>query len=339
MNPTDLPLPIHTLLPFCIQNMAEQGYDLGDVLAGTPLDGTSCERPESLLSGAQELAIYANIQRLLHPGAAGLEVGSRINVNAIGMMGGLLRNSRNVGHAGYLLRRFHPLTNRWFTSELIGAVSPGKTVVRYRPVAELGELYRLLIDISVRGTQQLLIEIFGEAAGAYVSEVTFGYPAPKDAQRYETELGCPVHFGNEFTLVSFDNEIGKMLNAGHSNFNYHVFHQQCRDAAFRFGPTSWRERTLNILASLDHYPSAEAMAEKLNCSERSLRRHFSNEGVQYSELIDKVRFDRAAYLLAHSTDSVKKISYQLAYSEPQAFGRAFFRWSGLTPTQFRRSLQ
>jgi AraC-like DNA-binding protein len=338
MNSSDLTSPIHILLPFCIQDMIAQGYDLGDVLAGTHLDSKTWDRPESVLSAAQELAIYGNIERLLQPGAAGLELGSRINVNAIGLMGGLLRNSRNVGHAGYLLRRFHPLTNRWFTSELIGAVEPGKTIVRYRPVADLGRLYRLLIDISIRGTQQLLVELFGPAASAFVSEITFGYAAPGDAQRYATELGCPVHFGNEDTLVSYDNEIGKMPNAGHSNYNYHVFHQQCRASAFRFGPTSWRDRTLNILASLDYYPSAEAMAAKLNCSERSLRRHFNNEGVQYSELIDKVRFDRAAYLLVHSTDSVKKISNQLAYSEPQAFGRAFFRWSGLTPTQFRRRM-
>jgi AraC-like DNA-binding protein len=80
------------------------------------------------------------------------------------------------------------------------------------------------------------------------------------------------------------------------------------------------------------------MAESLNCSERSLRRHLNDEGVQYSELIDKIRFDRAVYLLSHSDDSVKAIGYQLSYSEPAAFIRAFARWSGTSPAEFRKTV-
>ena len=63
----------------------------------------------------------------------------------------------------------------------------------------------------------------------------------------------------------------------------------------------------------------------------------SRQGVQYSELIDKVRFDRAVYLLRHSNRSMKNIAGQLSYSEPGAFIRAFSRWAGRTPTEFRQA--
>lgn len=340
MNASNTAFPIPAVLSFCIQFMAQRGFDLDEVLAGTGLDDRSYAQPSTVLSSRQELAVYANIQRLGDLAGIddiGLAIGAQINVNRAGMLGRLVANAADVGHAGYLMRRFHALSNRWFVPELIGALSPGKTIVRYRQTTEVHHLYRLLIDMSVRATQQVLVEVFGDAGNAFVSEVAFGYPEPAHPDHYQAKLNCPVSFGHDFTFVTFDNDIAGQVNHKRSEFAYHDFLQHCRDMAARLEPASWQQRVLNALSCIDTYPSATAMAATLNCSERSLRRHLHSEGVQYSELTDKIRADRAAYLLSHSRDSVKKIGYQLSYSEPAAFIHAFMRWTGTTPTAFRRA--
>ncbi len=337
MNSHDTLFPIQAPLCFWVEYMVQRGFDPADVLMQTGLDSKTYALPGKVLSDRQELAVYANSLRLTGSGAVGLDAGARVNINGGGTLGALVANAVDVGHAGYLLRRFYHLSSRWFMPELIGALSPGKTIVRYRQTADLGQLYRLMIDCNIRGTQQVLVEAFGPAARAFVSEVAFGYAAPRDAQRYSDEFSCPVSFGHEFTFVTYDDEVGRLINTKRNELAYRVFLQHCREMASRFAPSSWKEKTLNILACIDHYPSADAMAKKLNCSKRSLGRHLQDEGVQYSELVDKVKFDRATYMLRHSNDSVKTIGYQLSYSEPAAFIRAFARWSGLTPTEFRRT--
>jgi AraC-like DNA-binding protein len=341
MNPLQSTCPMPALLSFCIQQMVQRGYDLDEVLRNSGLDRHSYSQPETLLNGKAELAVYANIQRLIGSrdmDEVGLAIAGEINVNSVGMLGGLVANAADLNHAGYLLRRFQALSNRWFTPELIGSLAPGNAVVRYRQTANLERHYSFLITLSMRGAQRLLGEIFGDAANGFVAKVAFAYPQPEKPERHLMELNCPVSFGHDFTYVTFDYEVGKAINPKRSDFTYNVFLQHCRESAARFASTSCQQRVLNTLSCIDEYPSAAAMAESLNCSERSLRRHLNDEGVQYSELIDKIRFDRAVYLLSHSDDSVKAIGYQLSYSEPAAFIRAFVRWSGTSPAAFRKTV-
>lgn len=329
------------LLSFCIQQMVRRGYDLAEVLRDSGLDGQAYLQAETRLSGKAELAVYANIQRLVgsnNMDELGLAIAGEVNLNSLGMLGGLVANAVDLNHAGYLLRRFQALSNRWFTPELIGSLEPGRAVVRYRQTVNLERHYAFLINLSMRGTQRLLGEIFGEAAKGFVTKVAFAYPQPEQAERHLSEFNCPVSFGHDFTYITFDHEIGRAINPKRSEFTYNIFLQHCCESATRFASTSCQQRVLNTLSCMDAYPSAAAMAESLNCSERSLRRHLNDEGVQYSELIDKIRFDRAVYLLTHSDDSVKAIGYQLSYSEPAAFIRAFARWSGTSPTEFRKAL-
>ncbi|WP_172151793.1 MULTISPECIES: AraC family transcriptional regulator [Pseudomonas] len=323
---------------FCIAQMGAWGYPLDEVLLGSGLTGDSYALPETVPDSRQEQAVYENIQRLYRGGAAGLELGRLYNVNSVGVLGALLANAIDLGHAGYLARRFYPLSNPWIVPELISSVAGGQSVVRYRQVGGLPALYRFLIDRDILATRQLLRDIFGASSDGYVCTVAFGYPAPEDAARYPAEFDCPVSFGHDHTYVTYDNELGRLSNARRNPHAYHLYLQLCRETQAQRAPLSWQGRVNGILLCIDFYPNAAAMAKKLNCSERSLRRHLGEEGVQYSELVDKVRFDRAVYLLSHSGDSIKTISFKLFYSEPPAFVRAFARWSGTTPSEFRAAL-
>lgn len=141
-----------------------------------------------------------------------------------------------------------------------------------------------------------------------------------------------------YTYVTYDNERGHQRNTRRNPHAYHLYLRLCREAQAERAALSWQSRVDSLLACIDFYPNAAAMAKKLNCSERSLRRHLGEEGVQYSELVDKIRFERAIYLLRHSEDSIKTISFKLFYSEPPAFVRAFSRWSGMTPGEFRAGM-
>ena len=337
MSESQAATPIRPTLSFCVERMAARGFEPAQLLAGSGLDRDSYQQPQAVLAPRQELLIYRNILRLSAVDAIGLQLGRAVNPNSVGLLGALLANAADLGHAGYLMRRFHALSSPWFASELIGELAPGKVLVRYKQTRDLGEVYRLIVDRDIRGTQALLVAVFGARAAGFLHSIAFGYPQPAGARRYRAEFGCPVSFGHEYTYVTFDNALAGLVNPRRSGIAYNTYLRLCRDALSDYTPTSWQRRVMNLLSSGDDYPKAEEMAAKLNCSERSLRRHLHLEGFQYSELIDRVRFDRAAYLLTHSRDPIKKIGFQLRYSEPSNFVHAFSRWSGVSPTQFRNA--
>ena len=78
-----------------------------------------------------------------------------------------------------------------------------------------------------------------------------------------------------------------------------------------------------------------AIARHLGISERTLQRRLADDGVSYQELVEEVRRAAAGRYLDESALAIGEIAYLLGYSEPAAFHRAFKRWYGTTPEQFR----
>jgi AraC-like DNA-binding protein len=60
------------------------------------------------------------------------------------------------------------------------------------------------------------------------------------------------------------------------------------------------------------------------------------EGLTYSRLVEKVRFERAIYWLSDPSIQSVDISADLGYSDAAHFSRAFKRWTGLSPREYRR---
>ena len=77
-------------------------------------------------------------------------------------------------------------------------------------------------------------------------------------------------------------------------------------------------------------------AESLEISARSMQRRLRTIGVTFSTLIDEVRYDLAKDKLLHSHDTIEEIAKGLGFSTQESFIRAFYRWSSISPGQFRR---
>lgn len=82
--------------------------------------------------------------------------------------------------------------------------------------------------------------------------------------------------------------------------------------------------------------SEESVAYRLSMGTRTLQRALMLEGVTYRELRNQLIEDRARALLAESEFGIDQIANSLGYSEPNSFRRAFRKWTGISPGQFRR---
>lgn len=79
----------------------------------------------------------------------------------------------------------------------------------------------------------------------------------------------------------------------------------------------------------------EPIARALGLSERRLRFELSQAGTSFTQLLADFRYRLARRLLAQTHETIDNIVYLTGFSEPSTFYRAFKRWSGLTPVQYR----
>ena len=86
-------------------------------------------------------------------------------------------------------------------------------------------------------------------------------------------------------------------------------------------------------------PTAAEVAAGLGLSVSSLRRHLIAEGTSYREIKDDCRKTVALRALASPEMSVEDVAYASGFEDSGAFFRAFRKWTGTTPSEYRRQLR
>jgi len=82
--------------------------------------------------------------------------------------------------------------------------------------------------------------------------------------------------------------------------------------------------------------SLDITAEILGITPRTLQRHLNKSGLTYQEIIDQLRYESALPLLKNQQQNLLEIALELGYSDAAHFSRAFRRWAGMSPSEYRR---
>jgi AraC-like DNA-binding protein len=170
-------------------------------------------------------------------------------------------------------------------------------------------------------------------------EVRFTHTAPAYAAEYERVFRAPVRFSAAHDEIVF----GKRALAfplASADAAAHAIFRRYADRLLEMLPTSLpvtRSVQRVVRERIDAgQPEFGDLAGALHMSERTLRRRLTQEGVQLRELIEDTRREQACRYLAASNLSVSEIAYRLGFAHPPAFHRAFRRWLGGSPLQYRR---
>ena len=82
--------------------------------------------------------------------------------------------------------------------------------------------------------------------------------------------------------------------------------------------------------------SIEGCARYMRVSPRTLQARLKDNDIHFSAVLEQHRLQRAKFVLKNDELSIAEIADLLGYSERTSFGRAFKRWTGLSPQQFRQ---
>lgn len=81
--------------------------------------------------------------------------------------------------------------------------------------------------------------------------------------------------------------------------------------------------------------SIDRVARTLGMSRQTLYRRLKAEGVTFEAILEAKRRQLAIRYLGLERSTVKAAAYKLGFSDPAAFSRAFKRWTGISPSEFR----
>jgi AraC-like DNA-binding protein len=169
-------------------------------------------------------------------------------------------------------------------------------------------------------------------------EVHFTHPVATNAAEYDRFFGCPVilgHAWNELVLVRVAFDAPEPLADADLRA---VFEQHGEELLARL-PTAEtiasKVRKLTIASLGEGDVGMESMAKKLHMSVATLRRRLKEEGTTHSQILDDLRFELAKGYLRRQDLAVSEIAYNLGFSHVNAFHKAFKRWTGSAPVEYR----
>jgi AraC-like DNA-binding protein len=96
-----------------------------------------------------------------------------------------------------------------------------------------------------------------------------------------------------------------------------------------------RVRKLLRAMPMAAWPAADQMAARLHVAEATLRRHLKHEGYTYQSIKDDLRRDIAIGELQGTRRTIADIASAVGFAEPSAFHRAFRKWTGMRPGDYR----
>ncbi|WP_249674353.1 AraC family transcriptional regulator [Pseudomonas abieticivorans] len=173
---------------------------------------------------------------------------------------------------------------------------------------------------------------------AIVQGVRFARPTPSDPQRWARLLGCPVQFDAAENAIDYAN---RWLETPLGTANQAV--AQGLDSVLN--DYLQRQRRLDLPqrvrgAIVRYLPLGDVqqsrVADDLGMSVRNLHRHLLKHATSFKALLDDCRRQQAFGYLRQTDCSINEICYRLGFNEPSSFNRAFRRWTGVSPGQWRR---
>ena len=172
-----------------------------------------------------------------------------------------------------------------------------------------------------------------------LQEARFPFPSPPHADAYPHMFPGPLQFGAPPAALRFDARYLKLPLRRDEKALAQMLQRALSITVLPYR----RDRLLvpqvrqALAAHPDRSHSAEALAELLNVSARTLHRQLKEEGARLQQLKDEVRMERAKDLLYRTRKPVKQVAAEVGFRNEKSFARAFKAWAGVAPGEFREA--
>ncbi len=331
--------PTSALAVQYIRHIAAQleqlGVPLKEWFALSGLEPGVIHRADFVLDIPTFRSLALDAVRLSGEPGLGLLVGERLGVEAHGALGYAAMNSHTIREVLDIMQRYLRLRIALVRLEVeeVG----GEVRVVFHELLPLGDIRMLVLEGVVSSIQNMLRDV---STGVCLPEaVVFPFADRGYHAMAERLLHCPVRYDATWTGFVLPPRMLDLPLKMSDPRAFRLAEQLCRDELLMLEESrSWVARVQRvILETRVGMPSLEETARRLHVTPRTLHRQLVAEGSAFRKLVDARRHKSAVDQLTEGDASIEEVAYILGYSDPANFRRAFRRWTGTSPTQYRKA--
>jgi AraC-like DNA-binding protein len=318
-----------------IDACARLGLDTGQILRAANLDPVTLQDPDARIPLEQVAALWQKAYELSGDPDLALHAIEVLPFGSYRVIDFLASSAPTIGAALAKVSDYFPIINavvrlpysigdRYVT---YGIDAPSRPSTITRPYAEY-TLAAVFLRTRVATNQNYPLV-----------RVELSHARPANTSEHERIFDCPVRFGADACRRVIARDVWDTARTGGDPVLFSVLETHAKMLLEQVPAPD--DIVGRVRARIDEQlrggdPSLESIARQMAMSPRTLQRRLREHGVLFNDVLDELRFRAAKTYLAQRDVAGTEVAYLLGFAEQSSLNRAFKRWSGQTPTEYRR---
>lgn len=315
--------------------LEEYGIDPDPVFRRVDLDPDLLFEPGARYPLDGIAALWQEIEQLIDDPCFGLRTAEYWHPSHFGTIGYAMMASSTVRNGLERLMRYHRVVSDARFGELREDKVRGCLDVKlnwseerpWTPAREDGALTYILSSCRLNSNKQL-----------DPRRVEMTHNQHQCLERYEKFFNCRVDLNRPAPLISFSlSDVDRQLRSG-DEYLAQLHDNIMEDYISRLSEVRLIRSVQKVLATqLPAGPvTVDAVARELGMSTRKLQRDLKLEGTTYQELLNGTRKELAQRYVKDTHNDLTEVAFILGFADLSTFSRSFKRWTGLSPSRYRK---
>ncbi|MDJ0765237.1 MAG: AraC family transcriptional regulator [Myxococcota bacterium] len=326
-----------TVTKALLKGISKYGVDAAAVMAAAGIDENLISDPDARISFDRHKTIWEEAARQSGDIYIGLHVAESVPIRELGIVVHLITACETVGKALEKFLYYQALLDSSFNATLDSGKN--QTYLAFSSNLPPWVLPRQMAEASMALYQRGLSELLSPAIQPIAVE--FQHSAPLSIAEHIRIFGAPVRFDRPRNALVFESHLLNLKIPGSNPKLLAVYEQQAKQMLSTLPKSDpqvqeVRRAIFEALSSGDL--AMRSIGRKLGISQSSLRARLAKQNLTYRYLLFTMRRDLALSYLENKQWTITDIAFILGFSDPSAFKRTFRRWTGKTPSEYRRML-
>ena len=308
--------------------------DTGGLLAEAGIDPRLLDKPENRVPFEQQQSLWRLAAERSGADDFGLHFARCFQPTSFGLLGYMAMNCSTIADSFDAIVKYQFLAGQG--GEFSVSREGGLTSLCYTPVNPEHPVTAQRVVAMLAATVSFGRWLVGEAYHPVRAEFT--HMSPREPQQYEEFFACPVSFGRSANRLVYASSVTQLPIPNASEDLLLLLSERANRLLGSLSSSSGiAARIASLLATQLNakVPDKSVISAQLGMSERTLQRRLKEEGTSFQEILDNTRHYLARELLKNTDIPLSDVAVQLGFSEPSTFFRAFKKWEGSTPGQYR----
>lgn len=267
----------------------------------------------------------------------GLEMGKHVRIPLLGLPGFLAMTAPNLAKACQVITMYERLSSTNCRGQSQFYMDNGKGIASFYSISPYNEYNLFVVDSVLSSWYRVIQWLTGKNDAVERVEVEFD--EPDYVQAYHAFFNCPVLFGQKRNCLVIRSDALEWPLLQSDPITYQSMKVICdQQLAEATRNRNLSEKVRDVISPLleGQTPSIEQVAENLGMPPWTLRRKLQDEETSFQDLLNETRQGLAESYIKDTDLALGEIAYLLGFSSPTAFQRAFKRWAGQSPGQYRK---